>query len=258
MINLSDKVYNTLKWVTMVFLPAIATLYIALSDIWYLPYGQEVAGTIMAIVMFLGIFIQINTIQYKVKVLREQGILPTLTFHAKFTMTNAIYDNLKWIATIFLPAASTLYVAFSSIWNLPYSTEVSATVTAIVLFLGAILQISSLQYRASMRVITGESAYSPNPMPNASVFSMTNSTYDLLKFIAQGVLPGLATLYMMLAAIWRLPYSGEVSATIMAIVLFMNALLQVSTMKYNAAVRLVYGTGKHAAITRPVKKHPSQ
>lgn len=62
-------------------------------------------------------------------------------------MSNKVYDLLKWIAQIFLPALGTLYFALSSIWGLPYGEEIVGTITAIDAFLGAILGISNLNYK---------------------------------------------------------------------------------------------------------------
>jgi len=59
---------------------------------------------------------------------------------------NKIYDILKYIALIVLPAIGTLYFALSSIWNLPYGTEVVGTITAIDAFLGALIGISTSNY----------------------------------------------------------------------------------------------------------------
>ena len=64
---MSDKVYNILKWVAQVVLPAIATLYFALAQIWGLPYGEQIVGTITAIDAFLGAILGISTIQYNKK-----------------------------------------------------------------------------------------------------------------------------------------------------------------------------------------------
>ena len=61
---LKNKVYDILKWVALVVLPAIATLYFALAGIWHLPYGEEVVGTITAIDTFLGAILQISTNNY--------------------------------------------------------------------------------------------------------------------------------------------------------------------------------------------------
>lgn len=62
-------------------------------------------------------------------------------------MSNKVYDLLKWIAQILLPALGTLYFALSSIWGLPYGEEIVGTITAIDAFLGAILGISNLNYK---------------------------------------------------------------------------------------------------------------
>ncbi len=59
-----NKIYDVLKWITIVFLPALGTLYFALSGIWGFPYGEQIVGTITAIIAFLGALIGISTIQY--------------------------------------------------------------------------------------------------------------------------------------------------------------------------------------------------
>ena len=53
--KMSNKVYDVLKYITQIGLPAIGTLYFTLSNIWGFPYAEEVVGTISAIVTFLGI-----------------------------------------------------------------------------------------------------------------------------------------------------------------------------------------------------------
>lgn len=62
--KLSNKYYDILKWIAQILLPAIATLYFALSKIWGLPYGEEIVGTISAIDVFLGALLGISTIYY--------------------------------------------------------------------------------------------------------------------------------------------------------------------------------------------------
>lgn len=61
-------------------------------------------------------------------------------------MSNKLYDILKYIAQIVLPALGTLYFALSSIWGLPYGEAVVGTITAVDAFLGALLGISTAQY----------------------------------------------------------------------------------------------------------------
>ena len=66
------------------------------------------------------------------------------------------------------------------------------------------------------------------------MFSMTNKTYDVLKYIAQIILPAAGTLYGALAGIWGLPYGEQIVATIAAVDLFLGAVLKISTDGYNA------------------------
>jgi len=65
-------------------------------------------------------------------------------------LSNKAYDVLKFVTQIALPALAVLYAALAKIWGFPYSNEVPATITAIILFLGALLQISSIKYNAKM------------------------------------------------------------------------------------------------------------
>lgn len=62
---MSNKVYDALKFVAQILLPAIATLYFALAQIWGLPYAEEIVGTLTAIDCFLGALLGISTAQYK-------------------------------------------------------------------------------------------------------------------------------------------------------------------------------------------------
>ena len=62
--KMSNKVYDVLKWIAMYFLPAIGTLYFALSGIWGLPYGEEIVGTVAAIDTCLGVILGISSANY--------------------------------------------------------------------------------------------------------------------------------------------------------------------------------------------------
>jgi hypothetical protein len=62
---MSNKLYDVLKWLAMVLLPATATLYFALAGIWGFPHGEEIVGTITAIDTFLGVLLGISSAQYK-------------------------------------------------------------------------------------------------------------------------------------------------------------------------------------------------
>ena len=62
--KISNKVYDVLKWVAQYFLPAIGTLYFAISTIWGFPYGEQVVGTLTAIDAFLGAILGISSATY--------------------------------------------------------------------------------------------------------------------------------------------------------------------------------------------------
>jgi len=61
-------------------------------------------------------------------------------------MNDKVYDILKQIALIWLPAIGTLYFALAGIWGFPYAEQIVGTITAVDTFLGAILGISSHYY----------------------------------------------------------------------------------------------------------------
>lgn len=61
-------------------------------------------------------------------------------------MSNKLYDVLKWIALVVLPAAAILYGSVAGIWGLPYAEQIPETITAVDLFLGVVLGVSSAQY----------------------------------------------------------------------------------------------------------------
>lgn len=62
-------------------------------------------------------------------------------------MSNKVYDVLKFVAQILLPAVGTLYFALARIWNFPFAEEIVGTITAVDAFLGALLGISTMQYK---------------------------------------------------------------------------------------------------------------
>lgn len=63
-LKINDKLYDVLKWVAMLFLPALAVLVKTIFTVWGIPYGDEIATTIMAVDAFLGAILGISTIQY--------------------------------------------------------------------------------------------------------------------------------------------------------------------------------------------------
>lgn len=69
--KLSNKTYDLLRWIADMVLPALGTLYFALAGIWNFPYGEQIVGTITAIVAFLDVVLGISKKNY----LKEQEAL---------------------------------------------------------------------------------------------------------------------------------------------------------------------------------------
>jgi hypothetical protein len=61
---MTNSTYDKLKYLAQIILPAAGTLYFALTQIWGLPYGEQIVGTITAIDAFLGAVLHISTTQY--------------------------------------------------------------------------------------------------------------------------------------------------------------------------------------------------
>ena len=70
---MNSKLYDTLKWIAQILLPAVATLYFAIAQIWGLPYAEQIVGTITAIDAFLGALLGVSTIQYKKRIEEEEA-----------------------------------------------------------------------------------------------------------------------------------------------------------------------------------------
>lgn len=64
--------------------------------------------------------------------------------------SNKIYDILKWVCIIALPALSVLVKTICTIWQLPYGTEIATTITAFATFIGALLMISNANYQKTL------------------------------------------------------------------------------------------------------------
>ena len=69
--KLSNRNYNILKWVALILLPALGTLYFGLAQIWGLPYGEEIVGTITTVDAFLGALLGVSTKNYNKETFKE-------------------------------------------------------------------------------------------------------------------------------------------------------------------------------------------
>lgn len=101
---------------------------------------------------------------------------------AKTFFSHAAYDRLKFIAQILLPALATLWFAIGSIWNLPHTTEIVGTITAVDTFLGLILQISSNSYYKSEANFDGDAnvMHDPSTGENRVVFAFNEPPEEMV------------------------------------------------------------------------------
>ena len=65
--NMSNKMYDVLKWIALIALDAVGVFYKALSAIWGLPFGDEVLATCSALSLLIGTLIGVSAVQYNKK-----------------------------------------------------------------------------------------------------------------------------------------------------------------------------------------------
>lgn len=63
-----------------------------------------------------------------------------------FKLKNGVYDVLKWICMICIPALTVFYVSCAAIWGWPYASEIAKTSAAVCTLIGALLGISTAEY----------------------------------------------------------------------------------------------------------------
>ena len=72
-LKLNDNLYNLLKWITLVVIPALTTAYVGLSAVWGWPYATEIAKTSAVVCTLLGALLGISTATYYKDVKPEEG-----------------------------------------------------------------------------------------------------------------------------------------------------------------------------------------
>lgn len=92
-------------------------------------------------------------------------------------LKNKVYDVVKWIAQILLPALSALYFGLAKIWGLPYATEIVGTIAAVDTFLGILLGISSANYQGEGSLVVD----GIDPEEETLSISLNESLEDILK-----------------------------------------------------------------------------
>lgn len=66
-------------------------------------------------------------------------------------LPSKVYDVLKWVCIIALPAVSTLYAGLCAVWKMPYANEIPQTITLIATFLGVLLGVSKASYNEKIK-----------------------------------------------------------------------------------------------------------
>lgn len=67
-------------------------------------------------------------------------------------LSNRLFDVLKWVAIIGLPAVQGFWLTLGDIWGLPYTVQIGATIAAVAVFLGALLGVSTYAYKRASGV----------------------------------------------------------------------------------------------------------
>jgi hypothetical protein len=158
--KLSNNLYDALKFLAQYVLPALGTLYFALSQIWGLPYADKIVGTILALDVFLGVIVSLSASFWnREKVAKHYSFkndsnMPMVA-DAKSSwladqLSKNVYDFLYWIGLILLPGLGTLYFALSKLWGFPYGEEIMGTIVALDAFLGVLLGVANAQYKYTM------------------------------------------------------------------------------------------------------------
>lgn len=98
-------------------------------------------------------------------------------------LNNKTYTILKWVAQYLLPASGTLYFALASIWGLPYGEQVIGTITAVDIFLGVVLGISTSNYKKSEAATDGVFLIDSTSLPGKQVtqFLFNEDLSELVK-----------------------------------------------------------------------------
>lgn len=154
-------------------------------------------------------------------------------------LSNSLYDKLKWVVQYLLPGLGTLYFALAAIWDLPNTEQVVGTLSALAVFLGTLLGLSSMNYNKAMEkegVLTSTVMDESKLYPVTNNFILTEKSHQVIKWVVMILLPASGAFYYALSNLWSLPYTKEVVGTITAITSFAGLLLGYSTKQYNKTV----------------------
>ena len=84
---LSNRLYDILKYLTLIAFPALGALYFGLAQIWGLPSAEEVVGTVVVVDTFLGVILGLSTKSYNNSDAKYDGHIDVEQTDDKTTMT---------------------------------------------------------------------------------------------------------------------------------------------------------------------------
>lgn len=93
----SSYIYDRVKFTAQIVLPALATLYFALSQVWGFAYGPEVVASITAFDTFLGLVLGYSTVQYKKSDAKYDGSLDILETEDTRTFSLELDDDPEYL-----------------------------------------------------------------------------------------------------------------------------------------------------------------
>jgi len=152
---LSTRVYDALKWITLVLLPAIGVFYFSMADTWNLPYATEIVATISGLDLFLAALLGISTNKFNITNPMYRLNLVKLVGNSDirdWVFSTSTYEILTWTAQVFLPAFISLYGGLATVWHLPYPEQIVSTLIALDALLGVLLGFSTAQFHKAVAV----------------------------------------------------------------------------------------------------------
>lgn len=72
MLRIPDTLYDWLKWICMICIPAVTTAYVGLSAVWGWPYAEEIAKTSAVVCTLIGALLGISTAEYNKEKNKEE------------------------------------------------------------------------------------------------------------------------------------------------------------------------------------------
>lgn len=63
-------------------------------------------------------------------------------------LPNSVYDVLKWLCMVAIPALTVAYVGLANVWGFPYPQQIAETSAIVCTLIGALLGVSTAQYNA--------------------------------------------------------------------------------------------------------------